>query len=119
MGTADPIKSGPSLGFRTIGFEESGISAEYSISEARKAQQMALDVRRAYQSEQEVRTADVLDRFEMAIQKLPEKRTPEQRALYEQAENHLWPGKQLQEKGGWGYAQIHGCIGIAILEWCL
>ena len=102
--------------FKQGRFEESGISAQHSISKAGKAQQMALDVRRAYQSEQEARTADVLDRLEMAIQKLPEKRTPERQALYEKAENHLRLGRQLQAEGGWGYAQMHGYIGIAILE---
>lgn len=96
-------------------FMESGILAQNSMSKARKAQQSALDFRRAYQAEKEANTAEVLGRLEAALDKRPKTQDPEQQALVEQAENHLQLGRQLEAEGGWGYAQMHGYIGLSIL----
>jgi hypothetical protein len=97
-------------------FMQSGIIAQHSISKAGKAQRLALDFRRAYQAERETGTAEVLGRLEMALKNLPKIQNPGQRALVEQAENHLRLGRQLEAEGGWGYAQMHGYIGVGMLE---
>jgi len=97
-------------------FMDSGIVAQHSISKAGKAHQLALDVRRTYQKKREAETAEVLSRLEMALKNLPEKRNPGQQALAEQAENHLRLGRQLEAEGGWGYAQMHGYIGMSMLK---
>ena len=102
--------------FENKQFMESGIAAQHSISKAGKAQRLALDFRRAYQAEKETGTAEVLGRLEMALKNLPENQNPGQRALVEQAENHLRLGRQLEAEGGWGYAQMHGYIGVGMLE---
>jgi len=97
-------------------FMESGIAAQHSISKAVKAQQLALDFRQAYQAEREAGTAEVLGRLEMALKNLPENQNHGQRSLVEQAENHLRLGRQLEAEGGWGYAQMHGYIGVGMLD---
>jgi len=96
-------------------FIDSAIMAQHSISKAGKAQQIALDVRRDYQEKRRTQTADVLGRLEMALEKLPNKQTPDRQAAAEQATNHLRLGRQLEAEGGWGYAQMHGYIGLKIL----
>jgi len=102
--------------FRQAQFRESGMLAQHSISKASQAQQLALDVRRAYQAKKKAQTAQVLDRLETALQALPGQQNPEQRALIEQAKDHLRSGRQLEAEGGWGYAQMHGYIGMSMLK---
>jgi len=96
-------------------FVESGILAQHAISKANKARQLALDVRRAYQAEKEVGTAEILGRLETALANVPTQLDPGRQALIEQARNHLVMGRQLEAEGGWGYAQMHGYIGMGML----
>jgi len=97
-------------------FVESGILAQHSISKADQARQLALDVRQVYQAEKKAGTAEVLGRLETVLRNLPEQQDPGQRALVEQAKNHLRSGRQLEAEGGWGYAQMHGYIGLSMLK---
>ena len=97
-------------------FMQSGIIAQHSISKADQAQQLALNFRRDFQIKKAAGTAEVLRRLEVALTNLPEKQTPYQQILIEQAENHLQLGQQLEAEGGWGYAQMHGFIGMSILK---
>jgi hypothetical protein len=77
---------------------------------------LALNFRRDFQIKKAAGTAEVLRRLEVALTNLPEKQTPYQQILIEQAENHLQLGQQLEAEGGWGYAQMHGFIGMSILK---
>jgi len=96
-------------------FAESGILAQHSISEASRARQSALDVRSAYQAKQRAGTADVLGRLETALNKLSKISDPDRKNLVDRAQSHLDQGRQLEAEGGWGYAQMHGYIGLSIL----
>jgi hypothetical protein len=58
----------------------------------------------------------VLDRLEMVLKKLPAMSDPDQQALVGEAGNPLKLGRQLEAEGGWGYAQMHGYIGLGLLE---
>jgi hypothetical protein len=97
-------------------FRQSGMLAQHSISKASKAQQLALDYKREYMAKQEAATAEVLGRLEMALERLPDPTDPGQQALVREAENHLQLGRQLEAEGGWGYAQMHGYIGMGMLQ---
>ena len=77
---------------------------------------MALDVRRSYQADQKAKTGEVLGRLEKALKRLPVERNPDQQIVVEQASNHLRSGRQLEAEGGWGYAQMHGYIGMGMLQ---
>ena len=94
----------------------SGILAQNAMSKANKARQLALDFRRAFQADKEVKTGEVLGRLEMALKNQPKARNPGQQALTKQAENHLQLGRQFEAEGGWGYAQMHGYIGMSMLQ---
>ncbi len=97
-------------------FRESGILAQHSISKASAAQQLALDYKRDYLAKKEDATAEVLGRLESLLEKLPATTDPGQQALIREAENHLQLGRQLEAEGGWGYAQMHGYIGMSMLQ---
>ncbi len=97
-------------------FMESGILAQHAITKALKARQMALDYKRDYLAKKEIKTAEVLGRLEAMLEKLPVAGDPGQQALIRQAQNHLKLGRQLEAEGGWGYAQMHGYIGMGMLE---
>jgi formylglycine-generating enzyme required for sulfatase activity len=97
-------------------FMDSGILAQQSISKAREAQQLALDYKRDYLAKKQAATAEVLGRLEMLLEKFPAVSNPGQQALIREAENHLKLGRQLEAEGGWGYAQMHGYIGLGMLE---
>ena len=97
-------------------FRESGILAQYAISKATEAQQLALDYKRDYMAKQKAATADVLGRLETRLEKLPAAADPGEQALIRAAEDHLQQGRQLEAEGGWGYAQMHGYIGLARLQ---
>jgi formylglycine-generating enzyme required for sulfatase activity len=97
-------------------FMDSGILAQQSISKAREAQQLALDYKRDYLAKKQAATAEVLGRLEMLLEELPAVSNPGQQALIREAENHLKLGRQLEAEGGWGYAQMHGYIGLGMLE---
>jgi iron(II)-dependent oxidoreductase len=96
-------------------FRESGMLAQDAISLADDARQAALDVRRAYQAQQRAGTAEILGRLEAALDELPDNLDDRQSALLEQARNHLAEGRRLEAEGGWGYAQMHGYIGMGTL----
>ncbi len=102
--------------FESAQFMESGMLAQNAMSKATKAQQMALEIRRAYQLKKEAGTAEILGRLEMAIKNQAKAQNPGQKALIGQAENHLQLGRQLEAEGGWGYAQMHGYIGMSMLQ---
>jgi len=102
--------------FQQEQFIESGILGQGSISKASEAQQLALDVRRSYQADQKAKTGEVLGRLEKALKRLPVERNPDQQIVVEQASNHLRSGRQLEAEGGWGYAQMHGYIGMGMLQ---
>lgn len=97
-------------------FRESGMLAQYAISKATEAQQLALDYKRDYLAKQKAATADVLGRLERRLQELAAPADPERQALVREAEDHLQQGRQLEAEGGWGYAQMHGYIGLARLQ---
>ena len=83
---------------------------------ASAAQQLALDYKRDYLAKKETATAEVLGRLETLLKKLPAATDPDQQALIREAENHLQLGRQLEAEGGWGYAQMHGYIGMSMLQ---
>jgi len=97
-------------------FMESGILGQHAISKASEAHQLALDYKRDYMAKKEAATAKVLGRLEMLLEKLPAPADPDQQALVREAENHLQLGRQLEAEGGWGYAQMHGYIGMSVLQ---
>jgi hypothetical protein len=97
-------------------FMQSGIIAQHSISKTNQAQQLALGFRRDFQAKKAAGTAEILGRLEKTLKNLPEEQTPDQQILIEQADNHLQLGRQLEAEGGWGYAQMHGYIGMSMLE---
>jgi formylglycine-generating enzyme required for sulfatase activity len=97
-------------------FMDSGILAQHSISKAKQAQQLALDYKRDYLAKQAAATAAALGRLQMALEKLPIQSSPDQQALVREAENHLMLGRQLEAEGGWGYAQMHGYVGLGMLK---
>jgi len=97
-------------------FVGSGILAQHSMSKAGKARQLALDVTRAYQDKKRAGTADILGRLEQALKNTPEKTDSAQQELVRQVENHLRSGRQFEAEGGWGFAQMHGFIGMAVLQ---
>jgi formylglycine-generating enzyme required for sulfatase activity len=97
-------------------FMDSGVLAQHSISKAKKAQQLALDYKRDYLAKQEAATAAVLGRLETLLEKLPAFSNQGQKDLVREAENHLKLGRQLEAEGGWGYAQMHGYIGLGKLR---
>jgi len=97
-------------------FVESGLLAQASISKASKAQQLALDYKRDYLAKQQAGTAEVLGRLEARLAKLPPPADRGQQALVREAEDHLQQGRQFEAEGGWGYAQMHGYIGLAKLQ---
>lgn len=96
-------------------FIDSGLLAQGSIRTANRAQRLALEVKRAYQAKQEAATAAVLDRLESRLNKLLASASPGQHAWAQEAENRLRLGRQFEAEGGWGYAQMHGYIGLATL----
>jgi iron(II)-dependent oxidoreductase len=97
-------------------FMDAGMLAQYSISKAKKAQQLALDVRSDYQIKKETKTKEVLGQLEAMLSQLPKQQQPAQQALFKQVKNHLRQGRQLEAEGGWGYAQMHGYIGMGMLK---
>ena len=97
-------------------FIDSGILAQYSISKAKRAQQLALDYKRDYLARQEAATAKALGRLESLLEKLPANSNSGEQELIREAENHLKLGRQLEAEGGWGYAQMHGYIGLGKLQ---
>ncbi|MDP6414069.1 MAG: SUMF1/EgtB/PvdO family nonheme iron enzyme, partial [Gammaproteobacteria bacterium] len=97
-------------------FMDSGIVAQHSIHKANKAHHLALDVRRDYQEKREVQTAEVLGRLEKMLTKGPADLAPDQQALFKQARVQLQQGRQMEAEGGWGYAQMHGYIGMSLLK---
>jgi hypothetical protein len=97
-------------------FINSGIVAQHSIGKVGKAHQLALDVRRAYQEKREAETAEVLSRLEMMLKKVPAKLTSDQQTSLERAEEQLRLGRLMEAEGGWGYAQMHGYIGMGMLK---
>ena len=97
-------------------FRDSFMRAQSAISKATEAQQLALDVKRDYMAKQKAATADVLGRLETRLEKLRAPTDPERQALIREAESHLLQGRQLEAEGGWGYAQMHGYIGLGILQ---
>ena len=46
----------------------------------------------------------------------PLRRIRAEQALIRAAELHLQQGRQLEAEGGWGYAQMHGYIGLGMLQ---
>jgi formylglycine-generating enzyme required for sulfatase activity len=97
-------------------FIDSGLLAQTSISKASKAQQLALDYKRDYLAKQEAGTAEVLGRLEARLAKLPAPGDAGQQARVREAEDHLQQGRQFEAEGGWGYAQMHGYIGLGKLQ---
>ena len=67
-------------------------------------------------AKQEAATADVLGRLKMRLEELPAPADPGRQALIRAAELHLQQGRQLEAEGGWGYAQMHGYIGLGMLQ---
>jgi formylglycine-generating enzyme required for sulfatase activity len=116
MAEAATLLSQAEEAFAREQFMESGILAQHSMSKAGKAQRLALDYKRDHLAKKEAETAQVLDRLEMVLKKLPAMSDPDQQALVREAENHLKLGRQLEAEGGWGYAQMHGYIGLGLLE---
>lgn len=97
-------------------FEASFILAQDSISKANMAQQIALDFKRDFLAAKEDTTAEVLGRLEMLLERMPSDGNPGQQAMIRQAINHLKLGRLFEAEGGWGYAQMHGYIGMGMLE---
>jgi len=75
-----------------------------------------LQVKADHQARQRAKTADVLGQLEHALQDLPAKPAPGRQGLINKAREHLRLGRQLEAEGGWGYAQMHGYIGLALLD---
>ena len=61
-------------------------------------------------------TRMVLDRLERALRQLPVELSLKQKALRAEAGKNLRTGRQFQEEGGWGFAQMHGIIGYRQVE---
>jgi formylglycine-generating enzyme required for sulfatase activity len=97
-------------------FRDSGMLAQYAISKATEAQQLALDYKRNYLAKQKATTADVLGRLERRLEEFNAPADPGRQALIREAQDHLQQGRQLEAEGGWGYAQMHGYIGLARLQ---
>jgi len=116
MAEAEGELAGAEQAFVEERFRESGILAQYAINKATEAQQLALDYKRNYMAKQEAATADVLGRLKMRLEELPAPADPGRQALIRAAELHLQQGRQLEAEGGWGYAQMHGYIGLGMLQ---
>ncbi len=101
--------------FRKRRFADSGITAQHSIRKAGKAHQLALTVTQDYQEKREIQTAEVLGRLEMKLKMKSQKLDSKQQALIAHAEDQLRLGRQMEAEGGWGYAQMHGYIGLSML----
>ncbi len=102
--------------FTETRFVDSGVAAQRAIVAFKDAHESALTVRRAYQQDKRAGTAEVLDRLESLLAQRRLNMTAQQRAPIERADTHLQQGRLMEAEGGWGYAQMHGYIGIHLLE---
>jgi formylglycine-generating enzyme required for sulfatase activity len=97
-------------------FEDSARLANDALRGITQAHELAVDYKRQVIAKKEADTKIILDRLEKALAELPGALSPEQQALKAEAGNNLRLGRQFQEEGGWGYAQMHGIIGYRQVE---
>jgi hypothetical protein len=103
-------------GFSDNRFEESERLASDALGQITQAHEQALDYKRQVILKKAAETVVILDRLENALTGLPGGLSPQQLALRAEADKHLRLGRQFQEEGGWGYAQMHGIIGYRQVE---
>lgn len=93
-------------------FEESARLANDALAQITQAHERALDYKRQVMAKKEAETQDILERLEKALSQLPAELSLKQQALKAEAEKNLRLGRQFQDEGGWGFAQMHGIIGL-------
>jgi hypothetical protein len=116
MASASELLARADAAFRDGRFEDSALLAGNARGQFNEAHERALDYKRQVIAKKEADTAVILDRLEKALAELPDTLTPEQLALKAEAQEHLQTGRQFQEEGGWGFAQMHGIIGNRQVE---
>jgi hypothetical protein len=97
-------------------FEASARLANEAAGQIARAHDHALDYKRQVLVKKEAETRVILDRLENALGRLPGELPPGQQALRSKAAENLRLGRQFQEEGGWGFAQMHGIIGYRQVE---
>jgi formylglycine-generating enzyme required for sulfatase activity len=116
IGRADQLLARADTAFGDNRFEESERLAGDALAQITQAHVQALDYKRQVILRKEAETGVILDRLENALTGLPGGLSPQQLALRAEADKHLRLGRQFQEEGGWGYAQMHGIIGYRQVE---
>jgi formylglycine-generating enzyme required for sulfatase activity len=116
MASASELLARADAAFRDGRFEDSALLAGNARGQFNEARERALDYKRQVIAKKEADTAVILDRLEKALAALPDQLTPQQLALKAEAQEHLHTGRQFQEEGGWGFAQMHGIIGNRQVE---
>jgi formylglycine-generating enzyme required for sulfatase activity len=116
IGRANDLLARSDTAFEDNRFEESERLASDALGQITQAHEQALDYKRQVILKKEAETGVILDRLENALTGLPDGLSPQQQALKAEADKHLHLGRQFQEEGGWGYAQMHGIIGYRQVE---
>lgn len=116
MGRANTLLARADDAFNESRFEDSAQLANDALSQIKQAHELALDYKRQVIVKKEAETRVILDRLEAALTRLPGELSPQQQALKAEAGKNLRLGRQFQEEGGWGFAQMHGIIGLRQLE---
>jgi hypothetical protein len=116
MSSADALLVRADDAFRDGRFEDSAHLASDALGQMTGAHEQALDYKRQVILKKEADTRVILDRLENALTELPDQLSPQQLELKAEADKHLRLGRQFQEEGGWGFAQMHGIIGYRQLE---
>lgn len=116
MGNANALLARADAAFKDGRFEDSARLANDALGQIAQAHERALDYKRQVIVKKEAETRVILDRLEKALTQLPGELSPQQQALKAEADKNLRLGRQFQEEGGWGFAQMHGIIGYKQVE---
>ncbi len=116
MRRADALLADADRAFADSRFEDSARQANDALDQITAAHELALDYKRQVIAKKEAETKVILDRLEKALGQLPGELSPQQQALRAEADKNLRIGRQYQEEGGWGFAQMYGIIGYRQVE---
>lgn len=116
IGSANAVLARADAAFKEGHFEDSTRLASDALDQITQAHERALDYKRQVILKKEAETGVILDRLEKALGQLPDELSPQQQALKAEADKNLRIGRQFQEEGGWGFAQMHGIIGYRQVE---
>lgn len=113
---ADALLVRSDAAFQAGRFDDSARLAGEAGGQIAQAHESALDYKRRVIAKKESETEVILERLDRALRQLPAGLSPKQQALRAEAEKSLRTGRQFQEEGGWGFAQMHGIIGYRQVE---